>query len=122
MKLMLCALAVVGLLGCRSVTPPLELDRAVARARVAVEEKYPPPQPDSYRLLHILPLDRTSSTNHIYMVIFEDRGSIQVTTNDGVRQRKVRQLDAHVQADGRITSVGEGWNTASGRAGKRNDG
>ena len=118
MKPMLGVWVILMLLGCRSVVPPLELDRAVVQARAAVEKKYPPPEPDAYRLSEILPLDRTSATSRVYMVVFEDRASIQVTTNDNVRQRKVRHLDAHVQSDGRITSVGESWNSSSGRSGK----
>lgn len=98
--------------------PPQGLDPAVIAAHNHLLQKYPDQSPENLRFKRILPLDLSSATNRAYMVVFEDVSSIQVSTNEGVRTRSVRTFDAHVDANGTITSAGESQHTSTGKAQK----
>jgi hypothetical protein len=113
----LSVLAVLTLcIGCRTTEPAQGLDRGVASARAAIQQKFPAEHPDNLRLDSIILLDHSSNTGRACMVVFEDTASIQVTTNHGVRTRTARHIDAHVAADGSVASVDEGRSSATGRA------
>lgn len=105
------------LLAAGCVAPPQGIDRAVFAAQRHLLETQPDAAPGNLRLKQVLPLDRSSATNRAYMVVFEDVASIQVSTHEGARTRSVRTFEAHVAADGTVTSAGQGQATsAAGKA------